>query len=126
MPAMIRAAIDRRTLALLLIAVAILVLAVGLARRWSVSDTRNPDFPDGTLWICGNRDCAQEFTLSLAEVAKFYQTNPEGQMSCPHCAKPGAERAQRCRICSRAVSRATATAARTCPHCKSPLGRSAP
>ena len=121
-----RAAIDRRTTALLLIAAAILALAFGIASRWAMNDARNPDFPDGTLWVCGNTDCGREFTLRLDEVASFYQANPEAQMTCPHCGQPSGERAQRCGVCSRAVSRALATAARACPQCKSPFGRSAP
>jgi len=121
-----RGAMDRRALALLLAAVAMLALALGLGRRWAVRDAGSPDFPEGTLWVCGNRECGQEFTLSLADVAHFIETNPEGEISCPHCSQPGAERAQRCGVCSHAVSRSVVAATRVCPHCKSPFGRPPP
>src|SRR5262245_21266611 len=116
-----RAGVDWKTVALLLAVVAILALAIGLARRWAVSEARNADFPDGTLWVCGNRDCGKDFTLSLEEVAHFYATNSDGRMVCPHCSRAGAERAQRCNSCARVFPRAIATTARVCPHCKAPL-----
>jgi len=109
------------------VAAAMLIAAGALFVRWQSATGRNVDFPEGTLWVCADAACAAEFSKSLKELAAFYDANPDGEMPCPRCGKPGAERALRCPACKRAFARSAVRHGKaTCPLCKQPLPPVAP
>jgi ssDNA-binding Zn-finger/Zn-ribbon topoisomerase 1 len=106
------------------VAVVALVGAVWLTVRWARQGRHQyEDFPEGTFWVCTNPECGHEFTLPLAEVAAFYDANPEADLKCPKCGQP-AVRAARCPFCGRLFPRGSrGNRPRVCPHCERELPR---
>ncbi len=111
---------DRKNVVLLAIAVVILATAgVILTRYLRASAGESADFPEGTLWVCQERKCANEFSLSLDELGEFYDEHADAPVPCPECDGTKTARALRCSHCGHLFARpARGTTAIVCTHCK--------
>ena len=81
-----------------------------------------------TRWLCLEASCKKEFTLSTAELGKFYAEHEGENPACPACKKQNTARAARCEACKKFfVPKHEPPAAgqkpkpQTCPHCGKPV-----
>ena len=107
-------------LKLSLIAAALALSAVLLTRS-ARENKKSEDFPDGTFWLCQDRQ--HEFVKSMDALAAWYSRHP-GPPACPKCGATNTVRAFRCTRpeCRHFFSEAIQINDQwLCPTCKQPL-----
>jgi len=93
------------------VVVALCGLAVFMNLRKSPADQ---NFPEGTWWICTNKDCKHEFNLTIQQVSDHHKSNYGQPIPCPKC-KSRALRGDKCLHCGKPfMARMTDI---KCPHC---------
>jgi hypothetical protein len=95
------------------IVVGVVVIAVVGWAMWSPSN--NANFPEGTLWICTDRACGSDHTLTTKQLSDHYKANYGQLPKCPKCTKE-TMRAERCGHCSKVYPQARGV--QICPYCK--------
>lgn len=95
------------------------LLVVGLSvliwQMWPESN--DPNFPEGTDWICTNAADRHTFTLTMDELAEHTQKHYGERPKCPTCGKE-AIRAEKCGHCGKVYPQARGE--QVCPFCKKP------
>ena len=94
---------------------AVVVALCGLAVFvWSRQSATSQNFPEGTWWVCTNKDCKHEFNLSVKQLSEHHKAHYGEPIPCPKC-KSRAIRADKCLHCGKIfVARLDDI---KCPHC---------
>ncbi len=93
---------DRQQVAIILAIVGFVVAAVILFRPTNENNNygdNNANFPEGTLWLCGDAACGHSFNLTMKELGQHHEKHYGEPVPCAKCNKPAAR-------------------ANLCPHCK--------
>jgi hypothetical protein len=100
-----------------LIYAVIVIVAVGLAAvGWMMwSPANNENFPEGTDWVCLEKNCGQHFKLTMSELGDHYKKNYGQRPKCPKCGKE-AFRAEKCGHCGKVYPQSRGV--QVCPYCK--------
>jgi len=78
-----------------LIAIVLIVGCVWAGSRFFgavKSSENNADFPDGAIWYCPQED--KEFSVSLDDLAAWYEANGDVPYPCPSCGSTNTRRQQ--------------------------------
>lgn len=99
---------------------AVAVVALGIAAYLFVKNlfyTKRPDTPDTTYWICVNRECNNQFQMSVDKL-KYIRGIPP----CPKCNQPTCVRAYPCPSCKGLYkSEGHGYLPEKCPLCNAPI-----
>ena len=99
------------------IAVPLVVVGLGVL-VWSMwPEENNPNFPEGTDWVCVNKSEPHHFNLSIDELAEHTEKHYGERPKCPKCGQD-AFRAEKCVHCGKAFLPGRGES--VCPFCKKP------
>ena len=76
------------------------VVLVAVLAWWLYSPANNPNFPEGTDWLCQNPSCKTAFNMSVKQLADYSAQYPGEPIKCPKCATQ-AIRAEKCQHCGK-------------------------
>jgi hypothetical protein len=100
----------------LVYAVVIGVALVGAVVVWAMwRPANNPNFPQGTDWLCTNQACQNHFKLTMKELGDHHKAHYGQRPKCPKCGKD-AVRAEVCAHCGKVYMQARG--AQICPYCR--------
>jgi hypothetical protein len=98
------------------VAVPLLVVGLGVL-VWSLwPEPNNANFPEGTDWICANKE-PHHFKLTIKALAEHNEKNYGARPKCPTCGQD-AFRADKCVHCGKVYPQGRG--AQVCPFCKKP------